>query len=353
LNLLKHATVPFVFGTQPPDEGDIERSERVLWIHTEIIIVQPSHPFRTMRGVVKDVLCNQQTPSGLRIVVQPNFVGLPNITLDYNSVVEARFFDILFKDVYSLLILTNSRGVKLYDHGVPPKSEIFIPRNKTSSVPKSFCALTHQPFVYPDNSPGYATPMPESFDPSSPAWDPSSRTPQHNSDDAESLASHSPPPLPFASGRVLLDLRLLGAQLRVSVTGGKFDEKELTCSVLSQDGQLSIRHQFYKSSETLLPEWVTPKYPSPTRDNGLLIVIKGDHCGKYVRRIHHRYEGEKAVVLLAVVNRVAGHVDSFTGEQLGLDISHLCVCEEPKEDKRLNASLMNALREEARKRRAK
>jgi hypothetical protein len=31
----------------------------------------------------------------------------------------------------------------------------------------------------------------------------------------------------------------------------------------------------------------------------------------------------------------------------------LCLCEEPKEDKRLNTSLMNALREEARKTRAK
>lgn len=257
------------------------------------------------------------------------------------------------KDVYLSLILTNSRVVKLYDYGVPPKSEHFIPRNRTFSVPKSSHALAQQPFVYPDNSPGNVTPMPELNDPSSPAWDPSSRTPQPNYDDAESLASHSPPPLPFAPGRVLLDLRLLGAQLRVSVNGGKFDKKELTASVLSKDGQLSIRHQFYKSLETLLPEWVTPKYPSPTRDNGLLIVIKGDHCGKYVRRIHHRYEGKKAVVLLAVVNRVAGHVDSFTGEQLGLDVSHLCVCEEPKEDKRLNASLMNALREEARKIRAK
>lgn len=81
-----------MLGTQPPDEGAIGRSERVPWINTEIIIVQPNHPFRTMRGVVKDVICNQQTPSGLRIVVQPNFVGLPNITMDYDGVVEARFF---------------------------------------------------------------------------------------------------------------------------------------------------------------------------------------------------------------------------------------------------------------------
>jgi len=139
----------------------------------------------------------------------------------------------------------------------------------------------------------------------------------------------------------------------VSVTGGKFVHKELTASVLSVDGRLGIQRQLYKSFQPLLPNQVTPKHPNPTRDNGLLVVIKGDHCGKYVRRIHHRYKGEEAIVILAVVNRVAGHVDNLSGEQLELDISHLCVCEESKEDKGLNRLLMNPLREEARKTRAK
>jgi hypothetical protein len=257
-----------------------------------------------------------------------------------------------------------------------------MPRNKTSGPPNSSCTLIQQPSVFSHNSPGYTTPIPESSLPSSPAWDPLSRTPSHNSpgyttpipesslpsspdwdassrtpqpysDNAESLACPNPLPNPFNEGQVLLDLRLLGAQLRVSVTGGKYEKKELTASIFSIDGRLIIQRPFHKSIETLLPEWVTPKYPNPTRDNGLLVVIKGDHCGKYVRRIHHRYEGEEAVVILAVVNRVAGHVDSLTGEKLGLDVSHLCVCEEPKEDKRLNCSLMNSLREEARKTRAK
>jgi hypothetical protein len=98
---------------------------------------------------------------------------------------------------------------------------------------------------------------------------------------------------------------------------------------------------------------VTPKHPNPTRDNGLLVIIKGDHCGKYVRQIHHRYEGEKAVIILAVVNRVAGHVDRLRGEQLELDVSHLCFCQESKKDKGLNRSLVDALQEEARKTRAK
>jgi len=232
-------------------------------------------------------------------------------------------------------------------------------------------------------SPGNATPNPEPSLVSSPAWDPSSRTPQPISENTESFPSPDPPPnpfderhiqisssptpqsnteslispnplpKPFNQGHILLDLRLLGAQLRVFVTGGKFNHKELTASVRFKDGRLNIQRQVYHSFRTLLPDWVTPKHPSPTRDNGLLVVVKGDHCGKYVRRIHHRYKGEEAIVILAVVNRVAGQVDNLPGEELELGASHLCVCEESKEDKRLNRSLMNPLREEARKIRAK
>ena len=203
------------------------------------------------------------------------------------------------------------------------------------------------------HSPGNATPIPEPSLPSSPAWDPSSRTPQPNFDYAESLATSSSPLDALDQGHVLLDMRLLDAQLKVSVTGGKFNKRELTASVRFIEGRLSIQHHFYKTWEPLHPEWVAPKYPNPTRDNGLLVIIKGEHCGKYVRRIHHRYKDGEAIVILAVVIRVAGHMDSLSGEQLELDVSHLCVCQESKEDKGLNRSLMDALREEARKTRAK
>jgi hypothetical protein len=219
-----------------------------------------------------------------------------------------------------ILTLTDSCGVKLHDYA-PPKSELFIPRNKTA---KSFHALI-QPLapsvdIHP---PGNATPMPESSDslPSSPAWDPLSQldfdktesSSQPKFDNAGSLASPSSPLDAFDQVHALLDLRLLNAQLRVSVTGGKFNESELTASVQFIEGRLSIRYHFYKTWETLLPEWVTPKHPNPTRDNGLLVIIKGDHCGKYARRIHHRYKDGEAIIILAVVNRVAGHMDSLSG----------------------------------------
>ena len=93
VNLLKPATVPHVLGTQPQDESAIIRFDRVPWINKEIIVVKDGHVFRTLRGIIKDVLCNQSTPSGLRVVVQMNSImASPSITLDYDGVVEARYF---------------------------------------------------------------------------------------------------------------------------------------------------------------------------------------------------------------------------------------------------------------------
>jgi hypothetical protein len=81
------------------------------------------------------------------------------------------------------------------------------------------------------------------------------------------------------------------------------------------------------------------------------IISIGDHCGKFVRRIHHRND---EVIFLAVINRIAGVPDTLTGEQLELARDFLCVCGETYEKDRglkaQNELLMAPLREEARKR---
>jgi hypothetical protein len=95
---------------------------------------------------------------------------------------------------------------------------------------------------------------------------------------------------------------------------------------------------------------VTAKNPNPTRDNGLLVVIKGEHCGKYVRRIYHRYDdNNQALMILSVVTRTDGAVDTLTGEQLELGSEFLCLAVETQAEKKLNTSLMASLRKSARR----
>ena len=85
------------------------------------------------------------------------------------------------------------------------------------------------------------------------------------------------------------------------------------------------------------------------------MVVEGEHCGKYVRRIHHRYHedngNKQALVILAVVKKVDGAADTLMEEQLKLGPDSLCLAVETNEERNLNSNLMNSLREIARKRR--
>lgn len=59
-------------------------------------IIKQGHTMRTYTGVVTDVLCNQKTPSGLRIEVQLTVLGwvhpFKRLTMDYDDVVVDRCF---------------------------------------------------------------------------------------------------------------------------------------------------------------------------------------------------------------------------------------------------------------------
>ena len=154
-----------------------------------------------------------------------------------------------------------------------------------------------------------------------------------------------------------MDERLVGASLKVVVDDGgdTYKNREVIVSIAKVEGAVSIRHHVHNKSKGLAAAWVSPKCPNPTRDNGILMVVKGDHCGKYVRRIHHRYHedngNKQTLILLAVVNKVDGAADTLTGEQLELGPDSLCIAVETDEGKKMNANLMNSLREKARKRR--
>ena len=197
--------------------------------------------------------------------------------------------------------------------------------------------------------------MPTETSFSSPAWDPSSRTLLH--------ASTYPSPSTNAAIRelnsqidsvtnlslpqyrhILLNPLLAGKKINAIVNGGMYQKKtlEVTISVLKE--QVVLSHTKYHTSYPLQPSWVTPKYPSSTHDNGLLIVIKGDHCSKYVRRIHHRHGNAGSTIILAVTQKIEGSADIVTNERLELAPEYLCTVPETKAEKDLNKDLMKSLR---------
>ncbi|KAF9456044.1 hypothetical protein BDZ94DRAFT_1276665 [Collybia nuda] len=183
-----------------------------------------------------------------------------------------------------------------------------------------------------------------------PAWNPSSRTPEMPSSQAHNTPARSKEPETL---HPLLDQRLLDIKIKILVTSGQHQGKEMVVSVVEVDGALSIRFTHYKTSGFLSPDQIAPKRPNPTRDNGLLVVIEGDHLGQYVRRIHHRYVDGQPIIILAVVNRTEDGHETLSGDQLELSPDVLCVAHETKEEKAQNNGLMTDLRKNASKIRAK
>jgi hypothetical protein len=90
---LKLTTVPFLHTSSTLKADDsLFKADRVPWIDTLVIITKIGDPFKGYTGVVKDVLCGQDTASGLKIVLQLEYVGFSTtfkkIVVDYDSVVE-------------------------------------------------------------------------------------------------------------------------------------------------------------------------------------------------------------------------------------------------------------------------
>jgi hypothetical protein len=143
---------------------------------------------------------------------------------------------------------------------------------------------------------------------------------------------------------VFLNPLLVGKKLNAIVNGGKYKEKSLEVSISVLHEHILLDHTRYGTSYRLQPEWVTPKHPSPTHDNGLLSVIKGEHCSKYARRIHHRRSDASYTIILAVTRRVEEAADIITDERLELTPEYLCTVSETKAEKDLNKELMKPLR---------
>ncbi|PPQ74375.1 hypothetical protein CVT24_000864 [Panaeolus cyanescens] len=307
---------------------------REAWYHRHVIISKTKNPWKGHKGIVKNVVTGQQTSSGMKIEIElatfdPSH-PFKRVTVDYDDILE----------VDTMKQLRLSRGHQSSDDGfksLATSADIVpVESKKDLEVPHATSTLEA-------------------------AWDPSSRTPVWNPVDSEagrpstSMNIESARSESAASTLVpqhpLLDRRLVGCKLRVDIVddNSSSSKRDVPVSVEEIAGTICIRRELYKKSVPVDPQAVKILNPSATRDNGLLVVIHGEHCGKYVRRVHHRYQDGKATIILAVVNHMEGRADVLLGEQLELEAGELCLAMESKKNKGLSASIMSALREDARK----
>lgn len=177
----------------------------------------------------------------------------------------------------------------------------------------------------------------------SPAWNPV----DIEASPSSSSTIPSPPigrPPPVRS-HVLLTPALAGAVVNVSIKNSQGEDKPGVVNIQYVNGAGSIRRTRYNTSERVPEESVTPKHPSATHDNGLVVVIKGEHCGKYGRRLHHRHQpGQDSIMILGVVEINKNAKDTVTGESIEVETGSLCTAFETKEKKTMNQVVMKEAR---------
>ena len=95
VNWLKLTTVPFLHSSSTLKPGDsLSKVDSVPWISTLVIIMKIGNPLKGYVSIVKDVLCEQDTASGLKIVIQlvhhdPSS-PYKSVVVNYDDVVEQR-----------------------------------------------------------------------------------------------------------------------------------------------------------------------------------------------------------------------------------------------------------------------
>jgi hypothetical protein len=193
-----------------------------------------------------------------------------------------------------------------------------------------------------------------------PAWNLSSRTPERDifggwtpipSSSTSSVTLPPLSPVPSPLEHLLLDPCLVGKTVRAAIVGGEHRKKQAPVAIVHNSDKVALHQSWHQVSCFMEPKWVEVKPPNPTCDNGLLIVIKGEHCGKYVRRIHHRYENDdrqRPIMQLAVVDRRETGANVLTGEEIELMPEYLVQSFETDDEKQLNTNLMTAQRSQAR-----
>ena len=89
-------------------------------------------------------------------------------------------------------------------------------------------------------------------------------------------------------------------------------------------------------------------HPNVKQTDALLVIIKGEHMGRFGLRICHSHSGSQASALLEIIDRVEDSKPTRTGIEICLPAEYLAIILETKEEKKWNAECMVDRRKQAR-----
>ena len=156
------------------------------------------------------------------------------------------------------------------------------------------------------------------------------------------------PPSPAAPQHTLLHESLLDNKVQAKVVGGGLDLSKVFVYGSIQDGRPKLLYTANRKTQILEPNWVTITHPNVKQTDALLVVVKGEHIGKFALRICHSRRGSEVMALVEIINRVEGSKPTGTGIELHLPADYLAIVYETKEEKKWHTGCMEGRRKQAR-----
>ena len=197
-------------------------------------------------------------------------------------------------------------------------------------------------------------PHPSEVSSMTPAWDLSSRTPEHHALLAPPSTSTSDLVLPAPTLNLivpehpLLNPLLFDVKVQVKVLGGQLNLAKVYVSSMMHEGRPRIIYTANRRSRVLEPGWVTVIHPNVKQTDALLVVLKGEYLGRFALRIRHTRCNDQETALVELIDRVDRAKPRHTGIDLHLPADHLGIVSDTKEEKQWHTELMADRRKQVR-----
>ena len=108
------------------------------------------------------------------------------------------------------------------------------------------------------------------------------------------------------------------------------------------EGRPRILYTTHKTTYVVDPNWVTILHPNVKATNALLVVLEGEHTGRFALRICQTHRGSKTMALVAIIDCAAGMQPNQTRIEVALSAEDLAIVQEMKVEKEWHIECMKA-----------
>jgi len=186
------------------------------------------------------------------------------------------------------------------------------------------------------------TPMPSLSETSlsTPAWDLLSWTPEHH-------PRVLTPPVSALSDHPLLQSHLLDVKVQAKLSGSQHKVAKTFISGSMYEGRPRILYMTYKMTYVMDPNWVTILHPNVKATDALLVILDGEHVGRFTLQICQTHHSSKTMALVTIIDHATGMQPNQTGIEVALPAEDLAIVQEMKVEKEWHTECMKARREQA------